>query len=74
MNDGLFLLVTSDSAEDAGIPGQPYAFGMLMRAQALGDFEALRKHRRRVLRVHLSGETPAGLAALEEVLKAVISG
>ena len=74
MNEGLFLLVTSDSAEDAGIPGQPYAFGMLMRAQALGDFEALRKHRRRVLRVHLSGETPAGLAALEEVLKAVISG
>jgi len=74
MNDGLFLLVTSDSAEDAGIPGQPYAFGMLMSAQALGDFEALRKHRRRVLRVHLSGETPAGLAALEEVLKAVISG
>jgi glucose-6-phosphate isomerase len=74
MNEGLFLLVTSDSAEDAGIPGQPYAFGMLMRAQALGDFEALRKHRRRVLRVHLSGETPAGLAALEEVLKTVISG
>ncbi len=43
-----------------------------MRAQALGDFEALRKHRRRVLRVHLSGETPVGLAALEEVLRVVM--
>ncbi len=72
-NKGLFLLLTSDITEDAGIPGQPYTFGMLMRAQALGDFEALRKHRRRVLRVHLSGETPAGLAALEEVLKSVVS-
>jgi hypothetical protein len=69
-NEGLFLLLTSDSAEDTGIPGQPYAFGMLMRAQALGDFEALRKHRRRVLRVHLGGDAPAGLAALEDLLGA----
>jgi len=45
---------------------------MLMRAQALADFEALRKHRRRVLRVHLSGEAPTGLAALEKVLRAVM--
>ena len=72
-NKGLFLLLTADITEDAGIPGQPYTFGMLMRAQALGDFEALRKHRRRVLRVHLSGEVPVGLAALEEVLKSVVS-
>jgi glucose-6-phosphate isomerase len=68
-NEGVFLLITSDNPEDAGIPGQPYAFGMLMRAQALGDFEALRKHRRRVLRVHLSGDVPAGLAALEEIIR-----
>ena len=72
-NKGLFLLLTGDIAEDAGIPGQPYTFGMLMRAQALGDFEALRKHRRRVLRVHLSGEASVGLAALEEVLKSAVS-
>ena len=71
-NKGFFLLLTSDIAEDTGIPGQPYTFGMLMRAQALGDFEALRKHRRRVLRVHLSGEAPMGLAALEKVLRAVM--
>ncbi|HYA42203.1 MAG TPA: hypothetical protein VEF34_12925, partial [Syntrophobacteraceae bacterium] len=69
---GLFLLLTSDILEDTGIPGQPYTFGMLMRAQALGDFEALRKSRRRVLRVHLSGDAPVGLAALEGVLKDVI--
>ncbi len=69
---GFFLMLTTDFAEDTGIPGQPYTFGMLMRAQALGDLEALRKHRRRVLRVHLSGEAPMGLAALEEALRAVI--
>ncbi|SPJ15888.1 Glucose-6-phosphate isomerase (fragment) [Syntrophobacter sp. SbD2] len=71
-NKGFFLMLTTDIAEDTGIPGQPYTFGMLMRAQALGDLEALRKHRRRVLRVHLSGEAPIGLAALEEALRAVI--
>ncbi len=71
-NEGLFLLLTSDSAEDTGIPGQPYTFGMLMRAQALGDFETLRKHRRRVMRVHLSGEVPAALSALREVLSQVV--
>lgn len=69
MGEGLFLLLTSDPAEDTGIPGQPYTFGMLNRAQALGDLEALRKHRRRVIRVHLSGEVPAALSALEEMLK-----
>jgi hypothetical protein len=69
---GLFLLLTSDPAEDAGIPGQPYTFGMLARAQALGDFEALRKHRRRVLRVHLGLDAPEGLAALEGLLKKVL--
>ena len=69
---GFFLLLTSDISEDAGIPGQPYTFGMLMRAQALGDFEALRKHRRRVLRVHLGSDAQVGLAALEEVLRDVI--
>ncbi len=72
-NKGLFLLLTADIVEDTGIPGRPYTFGMLMRAQALGDFEALRKHRRRVLRVHLSGEVSVGLAALEEVLKSAVS-
>ncbi len=72
-NSGLFLLLTTDNAEDVGIPGQPYTFGMLMRAQALGDFEALRKHRRRVLRVHITGAVDAGLAVLDDVIGAVLS-
>ncbi|MHC1726320.1 MAG: glucose-6-phosphate isomerase [Syntrophobacteraceae bacterium] len=73
-NSGRFILLTSDYGDDAGIPGQPYTFGMLMRAQALGDFEALRKHRRRVLRVHIAGgDVPAGLAALEEVIRECVT-
>ena len=71
-NTGLFVLLTSDIGEDVPIPGQPYTFGMLMRAQALGDFEALRKHRRRVIRVHLAGNGSEGLGALEEALASVL--
>ena len=43
-NTGLFLQLTADDTEDAAVPGEPYSFGVLKRAQALGDLEALRKH------------------------------
>lgn len=66
---GLFLLLTCDDAEDMDIPGQPYTFGSLRRAQALGDFEVLRRHRRRVLRIHLDGDAGAGLEALWKVIE-----
>jgi hypothetical protein len=39
-------------------------FGTLLRAQALGDFEALDKRRRRGARIHFSVPTAAGLEAL----------
>ena len=37
----------------APIPGQPFGFARLIRAQAAGDFESLRERGRRVARVHL---------------------
>jgi transaldolase/glucose-6-phosphate isomerase len=51
---GLFLVVTSESAADFEIPTQGLTFGTLIRAQALGDYEALIKAGRKVLRVHLT--------------------
>jgi len=45
---------------------------VLKRAQALGDLEALRKHGRRVMRVHLGPDVEAGLAALNVVIKRAI--
>jgi glucose-6-phosphate isomerase len=52
---GLFLVLTGDDPQDAEIPGEAFSFSVLKRAQALGDFEALRKKGRRLLRVHLGG-------------------
>ncbi len=50
---GLFLQITADPVEDVQIPGQKGTFGVLERAQALGDYEALAVRNRRILRLHL---------------------
>jgi hypothetical protein len=52
-NTGLFLVVTVDSPADVEIPGRPFTFGRLLRAQALGDVAALLRRGRRVSYVHL---------------------
>jgi glucose-6-phosphate isomerase len=67
-NTGLFLQLTADDAEDAAVPGEPYSFGVLKRAQALGDLEALREHGRRVMRFHLGDDVDGGLKALAEAI------
>jgi transaldolase / glucose-6-phosphate isomerase len=51
---GLFLQITSNTLEDIDIPGHGLSFGVLSRAQALGDMEALQARNRPILRVHLS--------------------
>ena len=52
-NIGLFIQIVADPVQDVKIPTQGMTFGTLERAQALGDFEALIAHGRRVLRIHL---------------------
>ena len=52
-NTGLFLQFTADAERDLEIPGQGLTFGTLLRAQALGDLEALMARGRRVMRIHL---------------------
>jgi transaldolase / glucose-6-phosphate isomerase len=59
-NTGVFIQVVDDERSvDVAIPGQPYTFGTLIDAQALGDLRALRAGDRRVARVTL--ETLVGV-------------
>lgn len=53
-NTGLFLVITTDAAEDAEIPEMDRTFGELHQAQARGDVRALLSRGRRVAHVHLS--------------------
>lgn len=52
-NTGLFVQVVDDTGEELPIPGKPFGFGRLIRAQAAGDYEALKERGRRVARVRL---------------------
>jgi glucose-6-phosphate isomerase len=52
-NSGLFLQITTDREKDLPVPGQPYTFGIVADAQALGDFQALQAAGRRVVRLNL---------------------
>jgi glucose-6-phosphate isomerase len=50
---GLFLQVVDDTGDELAIPGQPFGFGKLIRAQAAGDFASLQERGRRIARIQL---------------------
>ena len=51
-NNGVFIqVVDAGRSVDLPIPGQPFTFGTLIDAQALGDLRSLRRRGRRVARV-----------------------
>ena len=63
-NEGVFLQITSDDAEDLAIPDQKYTFGIVKAAQSRGDFQVLLDRERRALRVHLGADVKAGLESI----------
>jgi transaldolase/glucose-6-phosphate isomerase len=68
---GLFLQLLGHDPDDVEIPGQPYSFSVLKRAQARGDLSALRAHGCRAMRVCLGDDVPAGLTRLAELVAAI---
>lgn len=70
--EGVFLQLTAADERDLAIPGRPFTFGQLKRAQAIGDFQSLAAHGRPVLRVHLGHDVPAGLEWLHETVRAAL--
>jgi glucose-6-phosphate isomerase len=69
---GLFLELTATDQEELPVPGRPYTFGVLKQAQGLGDLESLRKHGRRVMRVHLHGDLPQALSKLRLYIESAL--
>jgi glucose-6-phosphate isomerase len=65
-NSGVFVLLTDDANRDAEIPGQPYTFDRLRRAQALGDLRSLESMGRRVTHIHLEGDRIGAIQALRK--------
>jgi hypothetical protein len=54
---GLFLQVVDDTGPELAIPGRKFGFGRLIRAQAAGDYSALKERGRRVARIRLEDVT-----------------
>jgi glucose-6-phosphate isomerase len=52
-NTGLFLQVVDDPGDELPIPGRPFGFARLIRAQAAGDLQSLEERGRRVARIRL---------------------
>jgi hypothetical protein len=52
-NTGLFLQLIDDEGDELPIPGKPFGFRRLIRAQAAGDLKTLKERGRRVARVRL---------------------
>ncbi|MDD5723638.1 MAG: hypothetical protein PHY29_07870 [Syntrophales bacterium] len=71
---GLFVQFTADNAMDVPIPDDPgsftssMTFGLLKKAQAAGDWEALQDAGRQVVRFHLGTDIIDGLTRLTEAL------
>ena len=66
---GVFLQLTGGGGDDIPLPGEKFTFGVLCRAQAIGDFQSLQSRNRRALSVNLGSDVDAGLKALADVVK-----
>jgi glucose-6-phosphate isomerase len=66
--NGAFIQITSEEQVQLEIPGKTFGFGTLIRAQALGDGQALSSRELPVIRFHLADRS-AGIAQLLEAFK-----
>jgi glucose-6-phosphate isomerase len=55
-NSVLCLQVVDETGDELPIPGREFGFARLIRAQARGDYEALKQRGRRVARIRLEGD------------------
>ena len=60
-------MITGDDETATPVPGAPYTFSALKRAQALGDLQALQAHGRQAARIHVRAGEDRG-----EVLRGVL--
>jgi transaldolase / glucose-6-phosphate isomerase len=67
-NSGVFLQITCDDPPDVQVPDQKYTFGVVIAAQARGDFQVLSERGRRLLRIHLGEHVAGGLTTLKDAI------
>lgn len=68
-NNGVFVQVTCDDAEDLAVPGQKYSFGIVKSAQARGDLDVLFERGRRAIRLHIAGNVSEALKRIGDIAR-----
>jgi transaldolase/glucose-6-phosphate isomerase len=66
---GVFIQITADVENDIPLPGEPFSFGVLIQAQALGDFQSLASRDRRAIRLEMGADIAGGLKTLLEIVQ-----
>ena len=61
---GVFLQLVGAEAADLAVPGRPFTFGQVIRAQAAGDARVLEQHGRPVLTIEVSASDPSAAITL----------
>ncbi|HYK03979.1 MAG TPA: bifunctional transaldolase/phosoglucose isomerase [Thermoanaerobaculia bacterium] len=70
--NGVYLQLTGGRGDDLELPGEKFTFGVLARAQAIGDFQSLASRDRRALSIDLGADVDAGLAQLLAAVKTAV--
>jgi transaldolase/glucose-6-phosphate isomerase len=65
---GVFMQLTGGAHADVPIPNEKFTFGVLVRAQAIGDFQSLASRKRRAVSINLGDDVDAGLATLSKTV------
>ncbi|HEY2325721.1 MAG TPA: bifunctional transaldolase/phosoglucose isomerase [Thermoanaerobaculia bacterium] len=72
-DSGVFIQLTGGPETDVPIPNEPFGFAILVRAQAIGDFESLQKHNRRAISINLGNDVDKGLDQLAQAVKSAVA-
>jgi transaldolase/glucose-6-phosphate isomerase len=65
----VFLQLTGGGGDEIKLPGEKFTFGILARAQAIGDFQSLASRKRRAISIDLGSDVDRGLERLAQAVK-----
>jgi len=71
-NNGLLLQIVDEPSIDLPVPETDYDFKALIKAQSLGDYQALTERGRRILRVNLETDVQKGLGRLYSIITKLV--
>ena len=67
------MQLTGGPATDVPLPGEKFTFGVLVRAQAIGDFQSLASRKRRAITIALGDDVDRGLEKLAQTVKNAVA-